>query len=201
MQCVREVYIDWADNMARIALGVAPMRATREETVQEQVHFLYPALGWNFPRSHRRPTYLYEGWAPHWFNGVVPEYVISRCKEFTECAHGGMWRIGQRGDTSRSETDIFPAMDRAYKSISAPYSGVGVGKFSCASANIDGERRGVKRKIRPRMEVGPGDVPVAGDSTEEKKVAEELILPTLDVRRTKESEIPATSWANPEALN
>ena len=91
-------------------------------------------------------------------------------------------------------------MDRGYKSISASDSGDGVGNVSGPSVTIDGEWRGVKRK-RSWMNAEPGDVPVAGACINEKKVGGELILPALDMRRTKESEIPATSRGNADALN
>ena len=203
MQYVREVYSHWADNLACIALGVVLMSTTREANVQEQVHFLYLALGGNFLRSHRGQTYIYEDGAFHLFNGVVPEYMISRCKEFAESVEGGIWCIGKRGDTSRSETDIFAALDRAYKSISASETEEGEStSFSSAAAeSVGGERRGVKRKTRSWMEVDTGDAPVCGCPINEAKVVEELILLTLDMWRTKESKAPATSWTNTEALN
>ena len=203
MQYVREVYGHWADNLASIALGVVLMSTTREATVQEQVHFLYLALGGNFLRSHSGQTYIYEDGAFHLFNGVAPEYMISRCKEFAESVEGGILRIGKRGGTSRSEADIFAALDRAYKSISAPESVCGESPLlrSASFDNIDGERRGVKRKTRPWLEVDTANAPSLGGPINEAKVAEELILLTLDIWRAKESKIQSSSWANTEALN
>ena len=50
---VRDVYSDWADNMAAIALGVVLMSTKMEANVQEQVHFLYLALSGAYLQPHR----------------------------------------------------------------------------------------------------------------------------------------------------
>ena len=157
---VREMYSDWTDNMVDIALGVVLMSTTREANVQEQVRFLYLALGGSYLRSHRGQTFIYEDGAFRLFNGVVPEYMVSRCKEYAECVEGGMWCIGKRGDTSRSEADIFAATDRAYKCISAEEDSNAIaGDVSGLNVNIDGERRGVERQ-RKWLNAEPGDAPV-----------------------------------------
>ena len=160
MKYVRDAHIDWADNLASIALGVVLVSTTREANAQEQVRFLYLALGGSFLRSHRGQTFIYEDGAVHLFNGVVAEYMIARCKEYAECVEGGMWCIGKRGDTSRSEADIFAATDRAYKCISAEEDSNAIaGDVSGLNVNIDGERRGVERQ-RKWLNAEPGDAPV-----------------------------------------
>ena len=196
---VREMYSDWTDNMVDIALGVVLMSTTREANVQEQVHFLYLALGGSYLRSHRGQTFLYEDGAFHLFNGVVPEYMVSRCKEYAECVEGGIWRIGKRGDTSRSESDIFAAMDRAYRSICAPGGGAGVG-VDVLSVDVGGEKRGVKRE-RPWLDAEKGTSASPLSDISDKTVAQELILLTLDMWRTKESKASSASWTDTEALN
>ena len=87
---VRCMYSDWADNMVDIALGVVLMSTTREANVQEHVHFLYLALGGSYLRPRRGQTFLYEDGASPLINGVAPEYLVSRCKEYAECVEGGI---------------------------------------------------------------------------------------------------------------
>ena len=111
---LRRTYSHWSDDMRRIAMGVVLMSTTREANVQDQVHFLQLAVGGKLLRTHGGQTFLYENGAFRLFVGVVPEYMISRCKVYAECVEGGMWCIWDRGDTSRAEGDIFAAMDREF---------------------------------------------------------------------------------------
>ena len=50
MKYVRDAYSQWADNLASIAIGVVLMSTTREANAQEQVRFLYLAIGGSFAR-------------------------------------------------------------------------------------------------------------------------------------------------------
>ena len=72
--------------MVDIALGVVLMSTTRGANVKERAHFLYLALGGSYIRPRRGKTSLYEGGAFRLFNRVAKEYMISRCKEYDECA-------------------------------------------------------------------------------------------------------------------
>ena len=198
MQYVRDAYIDLEDNMACISLGVVLMVATMGG--QGEVHFLYLALGGDFPRSHRDQRFLYGDGSLHLFSGEDPEYMISRRKEYAECFEFGMWRIGKRGDTSRPEADIFADMDSSYKAISAPDSGDRAEDVGGANVNTDGEWRGPKGKRNGRMLNRAMYMSPALVLTK-KKVAGEIIRRSLDMWRTKESETPATSWGNADDLN
>ena len=84
-QYVRDVYIDWEDNMAAITLGVVLMSTYRGGGgAQEKVHFPSLALGGIPLRPHRGQTCLYEDGAFRLFDGVGPEYMIARCKEYAD---------------------------------------------------------------------------------------------------------------------
>ena len=177
------------------------MSTTRAANVQEQAHFRYLDLCGRLLRPHRGQTFIYEDGACHLFSGIPPDYMIARCKEYAECAECGIWRIGKRGDASRTESDIFAAMDRAYKCISAEDAIAISNDVSGLNVNIDGERRGAKRQ-RQWLKAEPNDAPVARACIdEEENVVDELALRTLDMWKTKESKIPATSRADSEALN
>ena len=126
--------------------------------------------------------------------------MVARCKEYAECAEGGMWCIRKRGDTSRSDADIFAAMDTAYKCISAEDPGVISNDVSGRNVTIDGEQRGAKRQM-PWLQSESNDAHVARACIDEEKGVGGLILLTLDMRETKESKIPATSRVDTEALN
>ena len=118
------------------------MSTTRKANAQEKAHCLYLTLGGIYLRHRRSQTSLYQDAAFRLPNVVAPDYMISRCKGYAECAEGGIWRIGGRCDTSRSEVDIFAAMDREYRSICAEGPGERLGGVSALSVNVGGEKRG-----------------------------------------------------------
>ena len=104
-----------------------------------------------------------------------------------------------RGDTSRSEADIFAAMDRAYRYICASDGGVGVVGVDVLSVNVGGEKRGVKRE-RPWLNAETDTSTFARSGISEKTVVGELILPTLDMWRAKGPKAASTSWTDTDAL-
>ena len=196
---LRRTYGHWSDDMRRIAMGVVLMSTTREANVQDQVHFLQLALGGTLLRTHGGQTFLYEDGAFRLFVGVVPEYMISRCKVYAECVEGGMWCIWNRGDTSRAEEDIFAAMDRVYLSISRSDEQQ-ISDDVASEVNPGGLRRGIKRR-RPWLEAEALGAHIGGIYVDDAKIVRELTMLTLDMWKSKESKAQSTDWVATEALN
>ena len=114
------------------------MSTTRKANAQEKAHCLYLTLGGIYLRHRRSQTSLYQDAAFRLPNVVAPDYMISRCKGYAECAEGGIWCIGRWCDTSRSEAGIFEDMDIEYKSTCAEDSGGRLGGVGALSVNIGG---------------------------------------------------------------
>ena len=101
---VKENFPSRSADLARIALGVVLMSVTREITAQDLVHFLHLAQGGAYLRSHAGQTFLYENGAFRLFNGVMPESVIQRCKEYSAYVEGCLWCIEKSVGAGASAT-------------------------------------------------------------------------------------------------
>ena len=75
-----------------------------------------------------------------------------------------------------------------------------MGGVNALSVNVGGEKRGVKRE-RPWVNAETGTSAFDRSVISEKTVVGELILPTLDMWREKESKAASTSWTDTDALN
>ena len=91
-------------------------------------------------------------------------------------------------------------MDRSYRSICAEDRGVGFGGGDALSANVGGEKRGVKREW-PWLNAETGTSTFDRSGISEQTVVGELILLTLDMWRTKDPNASSTSWTDKDALN
>ena len=88
MLLVASKYPKWPEFIRRVALGVLLMSTTRDINMQEMVHFLYLSQGDTHIRSHEGQAFLYDNGAFRLFNGVMPESVLQRSREYAEIADG-----------------------------------------------------------------------------------------------------------------
>ena len=75
-----------------------------------------------------------------------------------------------------------------------------MGGFGALSVNIGGEKRGVKREIT-WLNAETAAPAFARSVIRKKQVVGELIFPTPDMWRTKDSREASTSWADTDDLN
>ena len=85
---VTHEYPSWSAALTRVARGVVLLSSTREIEVCDVAHFLHPAVGDMYPQSHPDQTYRYENGEFSPFNGVSPESLFHRCKEYAAYVEG-----------------------------------------------------------------------------------------------------------------
>ena len=83
----------------------------REIEVRDLAHLLHLAVGNMYLRSHPDQTYLYENGAFVPFNGVVPESLFHRCKEYATYVEGCVCRLGIIIRGMADDGGIFDAVD------------------------------------------------------------------------------------------
>ena len=72
------------------------MSVACEIAAHDLVHFLHLAQGGAYLRPHSGQTFLYENGAFRLFDGVMPESVIQRRKEYSAYVEGHLWRIEKK---------------------------------------------------------------------------------------------------------
>ena len=88
MLLVDSKYPQWPEFIRRVALGFLLMSTTRGINMQEMAHLLYLSQGDTHIRSHEGQTFLHDNGAFRLFNGVTPESVHQRSREYAENADG-----------------------------------------------------------------------------------------------------------------
>ena len=84
MTYATQEYPSWTDALTRVALGVVLLVIARDIEACDLAHFLHLSVGDMYLRSHSDQTYMYENGAFVPFNGVIPESLPRRCKEYAE---------------------------------------------------------------------------------------------------------------------
>ena len=145
MRYVVENYPSWPNEIARVALGVVLMSLTNDITSKGLVHFLHLAQGGVYLRSHYGKTFLYGNGAFRLSNGVMPESVLQRCKDYDSYVEGILWRIGERCE-SRNGEDIFADVGSMFRAITTCVRRGGDGDTQSEAGGVRAGTRGGKRK-------------------------------------------------------
>ena len=122
MTFASQAYPSWTYALTREALGVVLPISAREIEVRDLAHFLHLAVGHMYLRSHSDQTYMYENGALMPLNGVMPESLFPRCKEYAAYVEGCVCRLGIifRGKTDEGE--IPDAIDLLFRPITSQVS-------------------------------------------------------------------------------
>ena len=196
---ISEKYQYWTEGLARVALGVVLMSTAKEINVQGQVHFLHLAQGDNMMRAHDGNTFLYENGAFRLFKGIIPESTIQRCADFSSYVEGCLWCIEQ-SCKSRSELDIYDALDNLFRAITAEAIRRPEESACAEGAIAGGPPRGVKRKL-PDMSLDNAEIPHAEGPLDEGAIYEALKETSLDKWVTSSKGSCGKTWAAQEAVN
>ena len=168
MSFVAENYPALSGELARVALGVSLMSLMREINAQDLVHFLHLAQENMYLRPHTGQTYLYENGAFRLFNGVMPESVLQRRKEYESYVEGCLWRI-DRISPRRGEVEILSSMGRLFRSIASHCRSRDTTESAFGEIIEGGLPRRAKRK-RPRLSMDGPEITTSRGPLDEKEI-------------------------------
>ena len=95
MPFVAHEYPTWSGALTRESLGVDIRRSTREIDSRDIAHCIRRPVGNMYLRSHSGQTYMYENGAFRLLNGVTPESLFQRRKEYAAYVEGRICRPGK----------------------------------------------------------------------------------------------------------
>ena len=177
MRYVGARYPSWSEEISRVALGVALMSLTKDITAQDQVHYLHLAQGGIYLRSRPVQTFLYGNGSFRLFNGVMPESVLQRCREYASYVEGCLWCI-EKNCSGRNEADIFEELGRVFRAITSHVRASCGGDANNSSDDVAGDPRGEKRK-RPWLTMEESDIQPSSDVLSDLDIFEALMCLSL----------------------
>ena len=176
------------------------MCATRGINIQEMVHF--PNLSQE--NTHRRPqsgqAFLYYNGAFRLFNGVMPESVLQRCREYAELVEGCLWGLAKK-NVPREDGKILHALDLLFRSITEFVRNPPSTDLEDDVVAPAAQQRGVKRRMH-WLEIHDGAVARYTGDLDEKEVMDALRELALDKWCVgKPTDERLKTWGAQEALN
>ena len=127
--------------------------------MQEMAHFLRLSKG----NAHLRPragkTLRYDNGAFRLFNGVAPESVLKRCREYAELSEWLLWCLSKKS-APREGGGILQALGVRYRAIAESSRKSPSDDLEDTGVSPDAHQRGVKRRI-PWSELPEANVPLS----------------------------------------
>ena len=190
----------WPEFIRRVALGVLLMSTTRDINMQEMVHFPNLSQGDTHLRSREWQTFLYDNGAFRLFNGVMPESVLQRSREYAEIVEGCLWYLGRR-PVSREEAKIIAELDTVFRAITIESADDSSAELGGSGVGVEEAPRGIKRK-RTWLAPPSGDIANLPDELGESKIICALREHALEMWCSgKPSADRLKFWGAQEALN
>ena len=176
------------------------MSTTQDINMREMVHFPCLSQGDTHLRSRGWPTFLYDNGAFRIFNGVMPESVVRRCREYAEIVDGCLRWLGKRPVPSE-EAEIIAALDSVFRAINNESPNDSPVERADSGLCVDENPLGIKR-MRTWMSPPAGDCANLPTTLDGEKIFYAVAEHSPDMRRIENPGGERLKfWGAQEAVN